>query len=233
MKRCVKAWIPAMLAVGLTACETLPERAPEPAPEDMRPAEPLGEVERDVTPEQTVEERYAVALGYMRSGRNDAAQRELEALMRDAPDASGPPTNLGILAVREGRHRQAQALLEEALLRNPDNLVARNWLGHSHRQNRRPESAERAWLAAVERDPDYTAAHINLGQLYEDVLADLPAAVRHYRAAYESDPEGALRVLPWIARLEDRLQADAQRADARTAGRAQNQSTAHAGAEAE
>ena len=224
MTRCAKGLTIALLAMGVAACGTGPKRGPAPEPaDDMVPAEPI---DRGPSPEgdapETVESRYDEAIGFLRSGRNDAARRALESLMQELPEASGPPTNLGILQAREGRHAQARALLEEAIRRNPDNLVARNWLAHSHRENRRPESAEQVWLRALERAPDYTAAHINLGRLYEEVLADLPAAIRHYRAAFESSNGEALRVLPWIAQLEERLQDGRQSNDAPAGADAQN-----------
>lgn len=224
MPPCAKGCTIALLAVALAACGTGPKREPEPSPDEaMVPAEPIDDTPApDAEAPQTVEARYQEALGYMRSGRSDAARRAFDALMRELPDASGPPTNLGILAARDGQHERAQALLTQAIRRNPDNLVAHNWLAYSHRESRRPESAERTWLEALERAPDYTAAHINLGRLYEEVLADLPAAVRHYRAAYESSDGEALRVLPWIARLEERLRQARQSADAPADAGAQN-----------
>lgn len=224
MTRCAKGLTVALLAIGLAACGTGQKRAPAPEPaDDMVPAEPIEQTPSAGTEApKSAETRYEEALGFLRSGRNDAARRALETLMRELPGASGPPTNLGILQAREGRHEQAQALLAEAIRRNPDNLVARNWLAHSHRENRRPESAEQAWLDALERAPDYTAAHINLGRLYEEVLADLPAAIRHYRAAFESSDGEALRVLPWIAQLEQRLQQGRQSDDAPAGADAQN-----------
>lgn len=226
MTRCAKGLTVALLAMGLAACGTGQKRDPGPSPEpddDMVPAEPIEKApSAETDAPESAESRYEEALGFLRSGRNDAARRALEALMQELPEASGPPTNLGILQVREGRHGQAQALLEEAIRRNPDNLVARNWLAHSHRENRRPESAEQTWQEALERAPDYTAAHINLGRLYEEVLADLPAAIRHYRAAFESSDGEALRVLPWIAQLEERLQQGRQSDDAPAGTDAQN-----------
>jgi len=85
-------------------------------------------------------------------------------------------------------------------------------------------SAEAMWLEALEVNPDYVAAHVNLGRLYEEVLADLQAAVRHYRAAYETSDGTELRVLPWIARLEERLQSRSPATDSNTAVGADNAS---------
>lgn len=231
MMRCAKGVFLALLALTIAACGIGPKRAPAPDEgEVVQPAEPVDQSQdpSEDQAEASPEQRYAEGLDYLRSGRGDAARRAFSELMQELPEASGPPTNLGILAARDAKHEEARTLFEEAIRRNPDNLVARNWLAHSYRESRRPEDAERVWLRALERAPDYTAAHINLGRLYENVLADLPAAVRHYRAAYESSDGEALRVLPWIAQLEERLQQRQPNADAPSGNAAQNSEASNA-----
>lgn len=224
MKRCAELLIVAAALVA-AGCATGPKRA-EPLSEGRdrseQPERPTPDPEAAL--EGTVEERYAQAQAFLANEQNDAARRVLTALTRERTDLSGPPTNLGILEVRAERYQAAETWLREAIKRNPDNIIARNWLAHAHRENRRPESAEAMWLEALDVDPDYVAAHVNLGRLYEEVLADLQAAVRHYRAAYEASDGTELRVLPWIARLEERLQSRSPATDSNTAVGADNAS---------
>ncbi|MBY8966787.1 tetratricopeptide repeat protein [Algiphilus sp.] len=203
MKRYVSGLV---LVIALTAagCSVGPKRAEPLSKEPTAPGD-RGAVVDDAA-EMTPEARFEEGMAFLRNGQIDAAQRVFEQMSRDFPALSGPPTNLGILHARAERWDAARAALSEAVARNADNKVALNWLAHTYREDRQAERAERYWLQALDVDPRYTAAHINLGMLYEEVMADLPAAVRHYRAAYDSSDESALRVLPWIARLEERLQ---------------------------
>ncbi|WP_420426859.1 tetratricopeptide repeat protein [Algiphilus sp.] len=196
-----------LLALSVAGCSFGPKRA-EPLSKEPVPATDRGDTGSDAA-DQSPEARFEEAMGFLRNGQVDAAQRVLEQMSRDYPALSGPPTNLGILHARAERWDAARAALDEAIARNADNKVALNWLAHTYREDRQAERAERYWLQALDVDPRYTAAHINLGMLYEEVMADLPAAVRHYRAAYDSSDESELRVLPWIARLEERLQSTA------------------------
>lgn len=207
MKRYVKG--AALLLALLTAagCSIGPKRA-EPlsdTPSDTTTAED----QQAAAPSKSPEARFDEAMGFLRNGQTNAAQRVFEQMSADYPELSGPLTNLGILHARAERWDEARVALSEAVARNADNKVALNWLAHTYREDRQAERAEQYWQQALDVDPQYTAAHINLGMLYEEVMADLPAAVRHYRAAYDSSDETALRVLPWIARLEERLQAAA------------------------
>lgn len=193
-----------LLAAG---CSIGPKRAEPLAKDRSEATAPDGQQDRATS--MSPEARFDEGMGFLRNGQVEAAQRVFEQMTADYPQLSGPPTNLGILHARAERWQEARAVLTEAVARNPDNTVALNWLAHTYREDRQAEKAERYWQQALDVDPQYTAAHINLGMLYEDVMADLPAAVRHYRAAYESSGQTALRVLPWIARLEERLQAAA------------------------
>lgn len=205
MNRCARLWLLGAVAL-LAACATGPKIA-EPIAGDRQTGP--GEVDTDqpaLADDAPLDARYAEALEFIRNGQMDSAQRALERITREQPEFSGPPTNLGILHARAERFREAQRVLLIAIERNPGNLVAMNWLAHSFANDRRPERAEEYWLNALAADSSYTAAHLNLGMLYETTLADLPAAIHHYRAAYASSGETELRVLPWIAEIEQRLQ---------------------------
>jgi len=207
MKRYVNGAVLLLALLTAAGCSVGPKRA-EPLSEE--PSGPTTADDRqEAAPSMSPEARFDEGMGFLRNGQKDAAQRVFEQMSADYPALSGPPTNLGILHAREERWEEARAALTEAVARNPDNKVALNWLAHTYREDRQAERAERYWRQALDVDPQYTAAHINLGMLYEEVMADLPAAVRHYRAAYDSSDDSALRVLPWIARLEERLQAAA------------------------
>lgn len=202
MKRCIR-FAPPLAAALLAACAGAPP-APEPAPRPDVDAT----LEEEYTPARdgTPEERLQEALAFVRNDQIGAAEQALTALAAEFPEHSGALTNLGILQSRNGRHSEAIISLTEAARRNTRNTVAMNWLAHCYRSTRQPERAERVWLDALRVDPNYTAAHINLGLLYEDVLADAESAIRHYRAAWDTSGGEELRVLPWIAQLEARLQ---------------------------
>ncbi len=89
--------------------------------------------------------------------------------------------------LEEGRLEKAEALLTEALARDPANKVAHSALGTALTQRGEYDGAALHFETALRLDPDYAEAHRGLGNL--DVLTDKPErALSHYRQALATDP---------------------------------------------
>lgn len=163
---------------------------------------------------QTVEERYLEALDLMRRNQFDDARAAFEALAEDAPDASGPSTNLGILHLRAKRLPEARTALKRAVDINPDNAVAWNELGRTERQLDNAEAARDAYRQAIALDETLAEAHLNLGLVLDQPLNDAQGALTHYRRYLELSGGDDLRVLVWIAELEQQADAATEAAEA-------------------
>ena len=163
---------------------------------------------------QTVEERYLDALDLMRRNQFDDARAAFEALAEDAPEASGPPTNLGILHLRAKRLPEARTALKRAVDINPANAVAWNELGRTERQLDNAEAARDAYQQASALDETLAEAHLNLGLVLDQPLNDAQGALTHYRRYLELSGGDDLRVLVWIAELEQQADAATEAAEA-------------------
>ena len=103
---------------------------------------------------------------------------------------AGPP--LADLLVRARDHIEAgdeaaaRADLEEALRSHPESPVVRNFLGVLAASAGDYEEAERRFREAVQRDPQYPDAWLNLGRLYQENAAQDPGAPGKAVAAYEA-----------------------------------------------
>jgi serine/threonine-protein kinase len=107
------------------------------------------------------------------------------------------PGNLELLKVLSGLAESTSdpARIEEAIgcawsavAAHPDSAYGRYLLGFLHGSPRNdPAAAEPHYLKALELNPRFTFAMINLGRLRERV-ADLAGAERWYRRALETDP---------------------------------------------
>ena len=64
------------------------------------------------------------------------------------------------------------------------------------------EAAVRAYLRAVEIDPDHSDAHVNLGRLYHDA-GQLAAAEKHYRLGLRARPDDVTAAFNLGVALED------------------------------
>jgi Flp pilus assembly protein TadD len=97
---------------------------------------------------------------------------------------------LGITLYKLGRFGEAEAAFREALLRDPDDAVARNNLGHTLSKLDRSVEAEAAFRQALLRDPDYVFARDGLGSLLRN-LGRFGAAEAVFREALLRDPDDA------------------------------------------
>lgn len=149
----------------------------------------------------SADERFQEALKLMAS-RPDQAREALLDLSREYPAMSGPLTNLGILYAESRQRGDAVTMFSKAVEANPNNVVARNWLGTLYRETGDFARAEQAYRSALAIDPDYAPAHLNLGILYDVALGRRDQALRHYRAYQQSAEAPKLIVLAWIKQLE-------------------------------
>jgi Flp pilus assembly protein TadD len=134
---------------------------------------------------------------------------EAEALLLqvtdDQPELAGPWINLAQVFLIQEREEHAVAALEQAVLANPGNCAARTDLGVLLRRRGEFDAAESHYLACLEYQPDFQAAYLNLGILYDLYLGRLNEALAAYRQyqALAANPDG--QVNGWVVDLERRL----------------------------
>jgi Tfp pilus assembly protein PilF len=151
--------------------------------------------------------RYSRALGYMDSGDDVKAVRELESFGSQYPEYSGALVNLGILYRRNGRPDAAMAALERAIKICTTCAAANNQLGILQRQQGRFVDAEASYLRAIAADPGYRLAYFNLGVLHDLYNGRPDLAIENYQAYLEreSDPESRKLVEMWVTDLQRRF----------------------------
>ena len=157
--------------------------------------------------------RFAAAVQLMREKKLPDAEAAFVALNSDFPQFSGPATNLGIIYAKSNRRDQAITAFTKATTLNERNAVAWNWLGMTQRDAGDRAAAERAYLKALQINPNYALAHLNLGILYDTYLARPQDALLQYKQyqqlARQTNGQDELRVTAWIAELEARQPAGA------------------------
>lgn len=185
------------LALGVVACSApAPRPAPPARPASLAPRVPAPPASNDAEP------RYQAALALLKNGQKQPAQLALLALTRDFPDLSGPWTTLGIVYAQGRLREPAIASFTRAVAANPRNAVAFNWLGSLYREAGDFAAAEQAYRKALAVRPDYAAAHLNLGILYDVSLRRPQQALAHYRSYQQLGGGDKLIVSAWIKELE-------------------------------
>ena len=200
-----------VLWFSLAGCESLtlaPAEAPAQAPKPVK-AEPPAPKPAALEPVASPESRalYQQALTALAAERFQEAERALLVVAQREPQLAGPHANLGILYGRTGRPAQAFASLREAVRLNPDRAAYYNELGVISRREGKFDDARRYYAKALDLDPAYAYAHLNMGILYDLYLQDSEKAMQHYERYQELTPAEAGTVKKWIADLQQRDRA--------------------------
>lgn len=153
-------------------------------------------------------ELFERAVALLMQGRLTEAEALLLEVTEDQPELAGPWVNLAQVYQAQGRADDAIAALEQAVLANPGNCAARTELGVLLRRRGEFEGAEAHYLACLEHHPDYPAAQLNLGILYDLYLGRWDRALEAYRRYQSLIDEPDKRVHAWMVDLERRIGAE-------------------------
>lgn len=137
-----------------------------------------------------------VNLGVVEFSSGDKAKAEelLKKAVRIRMETAAAWLTLGIIYMDQDRFDEALAALSQAVLYDPRNPRARNYLGVVIGRNGWVDGAQFELRRAVELDPAYADAHYNLAAFYlQDKPPSVELARRHYYRAIElgakPDPE--------------------------------------------
>ena len=155
-------------------------------------------------PETAARAPFEAALEDLRHGRPQAAAPRLQALAEAHPGLAGPWFNLGLARLALDDPAGALAALEQAARLRPDDPRVHNARGVALRRLGRLREAGAAYRRALTLDPDYAAAHRNLGILYDLYLGRPDEAREHYRRYRALAPAAAAEVDRWLKELERR-----------------------------
>lgn len=180
--------------------------ASAPAPEPVKPAEPVVVV----TP--AAQRAFDDARRLMRAGRTDEAERAFVALTRSDPDLGGPHANLGVIYRQAGKLPESAGELEQAVRLNPKQPLYFNQLGITYRQQGQFAKAKDAYERAIALDAGFASPLLNLGILYDLYLWDPARAAELYGQYLALTPGGDATVTKWVADLKNRKQPGAKQA---------------------
>lgn len=121
-----------------------------------------------------------------RLGHYDDSERLLRRALQIKADNPTAWLNLGILYVERNEPMRALAAIAQAVVYEPKDPVARNYLGVAAGRNRWFDAAEAELRRAIELRPDYADAHFNLAVFcLERTPPAKELARRHYQRAIE------------------------------------------------
>ena len=96
--------------------------------------------------------------------------------------------NLGLLATREGRTDEAIKCFQQALVANPDHLIALNNLGNAYRLQKKWNAARTTFERALDASPRDAEANYGLGMVFAQA-DDAAQAYEYLQRALKSRPD--------------------------------------------
>ncbi len=146
---------------------------------------------------------WRVALAYAKrdTGDLEGALAIFDALVAEAPGVPEPLFLRAGILQRLERHEAAIADYEAVLKRAPNDAKVLNNVGVSYKALRQLVKAFEAFRKAMELDPKYTQATVNVGKLLLD-MGQPDAAISNLRRAHALDPENAAAEFALIDALQ-------------------------------
>jgi tetratricopeptide (TPR) repeat protein len=219
--------LPLLLALCSAGCSLLPGAQAEPqqpvspppaaapaakAPASASaPAAPVAAAPKAAEPDAPVppaaQRAFDDARRAMRAGRMEEAERGFKSVIQFHPDLGGPHANLGVIYRQANKLPEAVAELELAVKASPRQPVYFNQLGVTYRLQGQFAKAREAYERAIDLDPNYAAATLNLGILNDLYFWDGKRALELYDRYLALTPGGDATVTKWVADLKNRKPA--------------------------
>jgi len=125
----------------------------------------------------------AVTEGFQAIAKGDlkSAQAAFNEALKLEPRQTGAMLGLAEVYLQRKQPREAEAQLKQALAAQPDNAEIYAAYGRYHFSQGQHSQAEAAYKKAIALDPGVFLAHIDLGELYLNVMRKPKEAVEAYR----------------------------------------------------
>lgn len=200
-----------LLLSMMSACQSTAPLKPEPEAEKQTVIEttPEPDVETKIEAEEPdpSEALFKQALWLARSNKTDEAIEQFQQLVSVDPSYRNAYTNLGLLLLQKQNPDLAKKALLNAIDQDKRDSIAYNNLAIIERQQGSFKQALEYYKKALDVNPDYANAHLNLGILMDIYLQDLPQALRHYKS-YQGLTENADKnVGKWVIDIQRRIDA--------------------------
>jgi tetratricopeptide (TPR) repeat protein len=192
-----------VIIISLYGCSSSNVRRAEPI-EVVVPA-PLATQAGPKIPPQ-IQNGFSRAISLIKQGSLEEAHDLLLLVKLGYPGLIGVHLNLALLMHQLGDINGSLFEVEEVLRLSPRHAIAYNLRGSNLREKGRFTEARVDYAKAIKIKPDYAAAYLNMGILFDIYLQYWEDAKEYYLAYLELVPEDKEKVTLWIYDLDLRIQ---------------------------
>ena len=165
-------------------------------------------VEKNTQVTQKIPENYQSAVTAAKQGDIDQAITRLNSIIKTSPVFSPAYTNLGLQYLKNKQLKEAETTFKKAIELNSSDAVAYNHIAIIMRHRGDFSDALKMYRLAIESDPEYANAHLNLGILQDMYMHELPDALQQYMRYQELTNDKDKLVAKWIIDIERRIKQD-------------------------
>ncbi len=138
---------------------------------------------------------------YRLTGRKERAEEIFRRAQQNFADSARFFLKWGNLYLNLGLLKDAVARYNQALTLSPDYVAALNNLGVVELRQKHYGRAADYFQSALEKNPRFAAAHLNLGIIYQDYVNQPKKARQHYEAYLKLGGKRASEVRKWLKDL--------------------------------
>ncbi len=138
-----------------------------------------------------LEARLNLGILQLEQNHPDAAKTELTAYTLRRPNDPGGWLKLGSAQLKLGETASAERSFSTVYHLDTNNVEALNGFGLARMQRNRPREAAQFFAVAVQLQPNYGPALLNLGAVYEQYFHDNAVALKYYQAYLALNPRPA------------------------------------------
>ena len=186
----------AVLSV-LSGCTQVPEKHPVSA-EQTRSIANISISTADV-------EKYQSGLIALNNNDETRAEGIFNEFIEGKPELAGPYTNLALIHFKKKEYDLSLELVNEALIRNPEQAQAYQLRGQIFVTKGKIHDAKKDYIKAIELKPDYINAHYNLALLYDIYLQEIALAIKHYETYLSLIEKPDEATQEWVNHLKGTL----------------------------
>ncbi len=158
----------------------------------------------NVDVDHDVEQDFAKAITLLQQNNNAQAIVVLNSVIEREQRLPAPYVNLAIAYNKQGKTKEAEENLINALKLDIGHPVANNELGLLYRKSGKFKAARIAYENAINKHPDYLPAKKNLGILCDLYMHDFNCALDQFEDYLELKPEDKI-VAIWVVDVKRRL----------------------------
>lgn len=145
--------------------------------------------------------RTNLALGYLSAGDQSLALKELISVYEQDKSQTSTGMVLTLVYYKLGQLDKALELIEELIVKEPDNVVFLNWAGSIHAANGKFVKAGQLFDHATELNPGFIAAQINSGKLL--LAQNKPDEASEYYLSMLKQHPDHIAILTELARVHE------------------------------